>query len=1073
MRNRKPTLSAVLRVCVSFVLVVGAVAVSWSADDSISAKLKKDTDVGVAFNEIPQGFFDVNVTLNRPDDWYIVTNDQSSKVVSKSGETIWNRTSADEETHVWEGCGVTGDCWPGVLFAGNLTKHTAGSGEPPGFNASVADIDIDVDSLGSHSDEPTSHHWPPDGSYEEDERDTGDGTGGLYLPASLWTGVFPSSLPSATEYKTLKLTLNPRWVGAPSYDGNVGTLTFDRTGSGFALYEMTDSDSGTLVTSGIRVPPNGFSDKQFAILTNENFVSSGAINATFTWDSNLSTPNVAVTATDQVRLSPWFVELVLDSDNNNGLGDPDRGPTEKAAKKTAPGKILVVNHGDVDQDGVPDYASLDLSGAIDQPPLVPVILRTKFAGYASDATVKFDYGGEPLPTSNEFAGVDLGEGFRNYTAAKKGAMRLWKARNTRSASDFIVSGQEYTASELGFSDSSGDDIQEVPYYAEGINEGEPEITATVTFTLGGGSRITSTDKAKTTVAEPAVLFNCSNGSADGSTHDLPLGVPDVDYDIDAADEIIKHQCTAPAFWWRDEEEQGEDITENTLVDAEPLLITIPQVLIDQGFQFRLKAHGLDTDSEIRVYPAASPGGDGGNRLLYITTTQYAQQQVVASPVATLVGTTPSDPIQLAAGANEFVAMFKKESGIESQDLQIALQMVDRSGIPVPGQDMWECIDHVRRVIGDTRAFWTEFNCRNGAKRAVPNYPVDDRPVPPGGVRTDPGMQCYPAPTINPQGGLPFPLQAPAGPHEYYFIFVHGYNTTEANARKYNDILFKNMYLGLGFRGHYVGFLWEGNDWTLPGAKFALFRPNVQHALQSGLSLANALTLLNQRVTTPDNVDVMAHSLGNLVVSEGARLLQREPAKPWPNGRYAKSYVMVEGAVQREVFRPEGPYQNSDGVVYAANDLRTHSWAFLCNQTGHDASSVFTHVYNSYNPGDTVLTNAMRAADWNKSLVPARGGLHFGDVLNPNNPNRPNLDPLALMLFPPYPLRSFTGTTNWQNPPPPLPDSTWYALHQVPALMQNRALVYGPGNLTLPIGAVAPPQNEVSGNWTMNNAAAQM
>ena len=103
MRNRKPTLSAVLRVCVSFVLVVGAVAVSWSADDSISAKLKKDTDVGVAFNEIPQGFFDVNVTLNRPDDWYIVTNDQSSKVVSKSGETIWNRTSADEETHVWEG----------------------------------------------------------------------------------------------------------------------------------------------------------------------------------------------------------------------------------------------------------------------------------------------------------------------------------------------------------------------------------------------------------------------------------------------------------------------------------------------------------------------------------------------------------------------------------------------------------------------------------------------------------------------------------------------------------------------------------------------------------------------------------------------------------------------------------------------------------------------------------------------------------------------------------------------------------------------------------------------------------
>jgi len=1071
----------VLQAIVSGIILAGSpVEFSWAdGSGSITATLRPGRDVGVGFDLLPDAMATATITLKRPVDpagWYIVTDTDcktSSTVVDKSGTTIWERQEgANEEQHVWKGYGFDKNTSHNIVqsetfasFAGLLFRKEGrpggGGGSPTVFQASVADIDIDVDSLGLHSDEPTSHHWPPDGSYEEDETEAGDETGGLYLPASLWTGQFPSSLPSDTDYKALMLTLNPKWVGAPSPDGNVGTLTFDPTGSGFALYEMTGSDSGTLVTSGIRVPPSGFSGKQYAILTNENFTASGGIKATFTWDSNLSSPNVDITAVDCVRLSPWFVELVLDSDNNNGLDNPDRGRDEKAAKMQAPGKIIVVNHGDLDQDGVPDYANLDLSGATDQPPLVPVILRVKFAGDASDATVKFDYGGEALPSSSEFTGVDLGDGFRNYTAAKKGVMRLWKARNTRTTADFIVSGQEYTASDLGFSDSSGDDIQEVTYYAEGINEGAQEITVTVKFTLGSSNQITSTDKAKTTVTEPAILYNCSNGSADGSTHDLPLGVPDVNYDINAADEIIKHQVSTPSFWWRDPDEEGDDITENTLVDAEPLLITIPQVLIDQGFQFRLKAQGLGNDSEIRIYRGVGPGGDGGNRLLYVTTTQYAEEQVSKTPVATLVGTTPSATIQLDPGTNEFVAMFKKQAGADVQAPQIALQMVKNSGVPLPP---WWTGDTVKSLVTDARSFWTEFNCREDqtnpplAMRRIQTYPMDDIG---GVVRTEPDMDCYPAPVVNPQGAA-FP---DARPHSYYFMFVHGYNSNEASARKYNGILFKNMFLGLGFRGHYVGFLWHGDAWHDPANSFALFRPNVGRALQSGQSLADALTSLNQQVTTSENVDVMAHSLGNLVVWEGARLLERVAQKPWPNGRYAKSYVMVEGAVQREVFRPEGPYTNSDQTVYTANELRTHSWAFWCNQTNHNTSGVFNQVYNSYNAGDTALTTAMRTADWDKSLwpLPVRPAMHFTRILD-----------LGILL-PPYPLRSMTGTTNSPNPNPPpafLPDSPLYALHQIPALMQNRALLYGPGDLTLPIGAVAPPQNETSGNWTMNNAAQQ-
>lgn len=174
--------------------------------------------------------------------------------------------------------------------------------------------------------------------------------------------------------------------------------------------------------------------------------------------------------------------------------------------------------------------------------------------------------------------------------------------------------------------------------------------------------------------------------------------------------------------------------------------------------------------------------------------------------------------------------------------------------------------------------------------------------------------------------------------------------------------------------------------------------------------------------------------------------------------------MVEAAVQSEAFRGEGQYVNSDGLPYNAEELRQHSWAYWFNQANHNTSAVFTEVRNSYNPGDTVLTGAMRYADWDKSVLPLRLKMHH---------NRTNLDPLLFLTFPPYPLRSLTGTTNAANPNPPpanLTDSGWYALYQVPALMQTRQELYDYSHLQLPIGANAPA--DVPNNWVMNDASQQ-
>ena len=469
-----------------------------------------------------------------------------------------------------------------------------------------------------------------------------------------------------------------------------------------------------------------------------------------------------------------------------------------------------------------------------------------------------------------------------------------------------------------------------------------DISVTVTFHSRFGAPVSASDQATTTVVDPAILFNCSNGNADGSRHHLPLGVPDVDYDINAADELIKDQITSPTFWWRNPNAPGEDVTERTLVDAQPFIIRIPQLLIDQGFQFSICAHGLPSNSEIRIYPAASPGGDGGNRLLYVTTPQYAEQQIGMAPVAILTVDAPQ-PIQLVAGTNEFIAMAKNSNSAADQaqqvDVNIALLVAD-SKIPLgPYYDA----NTARSIFKSARDWWTEFNCRTDRGKPEPpmrdfhaianeDYPLEN--LPNGTLHVDKNMKCFPLPTINPTGGgmsIPQPDNR-FPPHDHYFMFVHGYNVSADDARKVNDDLYKNLFLGLGFRGHYVGFLWQGNMWDEPTNHFSLFRPNVLNALESGECLSEALAEINgqiqrqARTARVEKIDVMAHSLGNLVAWEGTRLLNRggtfplltagqQPLQCLPNLKFAaQSHDGRAGRARRGVLSAGRLYKLRSGSV---------------------------------------------------------------------------------------------------------------------------------------------------------------
>jgi hypothetical protein len=77
--------------------------------------------------------------------------------------------------------------------------------------------------------------------------------------------------------------------------------------------------------------------------------------------------------TDAVRFTGVKIDLDADSDNTNGTGTPDRSPEEEEIEREAPGKYVVLNDDDDNEDGRPDLAESGAAVA-GEDDLVPVVL---------------------------------------------------------------------------------------------------------------------------------------------------------------------------------------------------------------------------------------------------------------------------------------------------------------------------------------------------------------------------------------------------------------------------------------------------------------------------------------------------------------------------------------------------------------------------------------------------------------------------------------------------------------------------------------------------------------------------
>lgn len=173
------------------------------------------------------------------------------------------------------------------------------------------------------------------------------------------------------------------------------------------------------------------------------------------------------------------IDLDVDSDNTDGLLPPARTGGEDAIEDDASiaGKIVMVNDGDSDADGIPDYADgydFDPSMADDDLTegelFVPIVLEVAYLEDPDNARVQFQYSASDpalLQVSADPNSIDPPV----YTPAP-GALRLWLKPGDQPRSslpvpdgDFVAPGTDYLLGELGLDPQTGG---EIILYAEAV-----------------------------------------------------------------------------------------------------------------------------------------------------------------------------------------------------------------------------------------------------------------------------------------------------------------------------------------------------------------------------------------------------------------------------------------------------------------------------------------------------------------------------------------------------------------------------------------------------------------------------
>jgi len=557
----------------------------------------------------------------------------------------------------------------------------------------------------------------------------------------------------------------------------------------------------------------------------------------------------------------YEVDLDIDSLNQRGLSLPGGSLAEDGIEHLfdRPGKIIGVNNGDIDMDGVPNFADgmdiFDNQGSAAGGGFTPVVVRLPYPINMEKATIRFDYDASP-PAEVQRQGAGTADQPYEYYPGGQGRLRLWKAaaNATRRVAevdgggDYIDSAKTYPISSLG-------SARTITLYVEGIRPSSGMADAWINVTVdpdgeAGPREWICGDSVRCTLFQADMLVD---GNRDGmiTFHPDDRTTPSrrfrfwLNNDRDRGDDD-EAEDLEPASGQGD----GDDEKIACLRDLEdfaPIAMYIagPPVIYD------MIANGTLQVAPYMIKTAGSPAfrffrsAGQSEQYEYLINADAARAQLADDRYTRSMGRLgPATRFMLPAGPNDLLR-------IMTPDRPTAYMLYEAIG------------------AGQAHLFVTMFCNRMSISASSPvcletkdikgmyeHWTVGDS--------TEVEASAIPDAAREVNG---FRYDAQSRETGDYLLFVHGWNMEAWERRYFAETAYKRLFWA-GYRGRFGLYSWPTETAIYPLLDPGNYNRSEFKSWKSAAGLHRLLTDLDRQY--PGKVRMMAHSMGNVVASEALR-----------------------------------------------------------------------------------------------------------------------------------------------------------------------------------------------------------
>lgn len=643
------------------------------------------------------------------------------------------------------------------------------------------------------------------------------------------------------------------------------------------------------------------------------------------------------TLTDTIHVRPIAVDLDIDTHNNSTFNEPQQDQEEDLdenrrrdsggnliPRSTLTAKVVTANESDADAsgafDGIPGFADgFDLFKGNSPDELdddisagakfVPVVVRLPEAVDPAEARLQFLYSAsDPAAVTRRGAGTRLDP--YTYAPAPTGHLRLWTKDGSQkrdAATDFVKATDEHfigmpsesqTPANLNFIGRTG------VLWVEAISPVDKVTEETILVLLdpdgAGPAGFMVSDEVRLTVVS---TLSGVDADRDGT--------------IDYAGKLVPNADRPFQFWLNDDADRGEgvDATDEKVAgsistDSADTKVNSLRDLEDfVELRLRYSKSLLELADTVSIAFKKVTSGSPIVRLRHAFSDPIkddADLQAKDERIGQFTLTDLSNflVISPAAGRNLTMDQFKKLMSASSDPgSETAFSSLIFEAVQAGVADLTFEFKKGANVLGsfatalDLRQIGDFYDHYSVAYGKLMNADLTDW--------GDPKLTPIPTTATQRSATAP-PVQARhAKESDDYILFVHGWRMKDWERVSFGETAYKRLWRQ-GYTGNFGMFSWPTEWADLDGnlgsnlLKSAMDSGNFNRSEEIAWNSATALKnlLVQLRAKTPGKLDLVAHSMGNIVASEALNLSGSQ--------RVVDTYVASQAAISAQYYSAEYP-----------------------------------------------------------------------------------------------------------------------------------------------------------------------